>query len=129
MHVRSAISPASIGVIGHTINATAATIIVSMANLSSASFVMTAVTATTNATTGRVPLSTKTRVSNPVASTASMPSTHIKSTVPTRAIKQNHAQTTTSAGTKIAMITTIATRVVTMSCAGAHILPCPGTVT
>jgi hypothetical protein len=108
MHIRSAFSPTR--VTGHMIDATGATIIVSMADASCASSVATAVAATTNATAGRVPLSAKKRTSSPVASTASTPSIRTKSAMPTRAIKQNCVQTTTrSAGTKVAITTTIAT--------------------
>ncbi len=107
------------------INPTAAIIVVSMANASSTSSATKAVVATTIMTTGRVPPSAKTRTSSPVASTASTPSTHTKSAVPARVIKQNCAQTTTSAGTKVSIIMTIATGVATMSRVGALILPCP----
>jgi hypothetical protein len=69
----------------------------------------------------------KTRTSSPVTSTASMPSTHTKSAMPTHTIKQNCPQTTTSAGTKVAITTTIATQVAMMSRARALILPCPAT--
>jgi hypothetical protein len=124
-----AFSPTSIGATGHTINATVATIIVSMANTSSASSAMTAVAAMANAMTGRVPPSAKTRTSSPVASMASTPSTCTKSAVPTHGMKWNCTQTTTSAGTKVAIITTTATQVATMSCTGALILPCPATAT
>jgi hypothetical protein len=120
---KKAFSLISAGATGCRIDTTAATIVVSMADASSTSSVMMAVAETTNAMTGKVPLSAKTRTSSPVASTVSMPSTRKKSAMPTRAIKQNCPQTTTSAGTKVAILTTIATRVATMSCAGALILP------
>ncbi len=123
--VSSAFSPTSIGATGHTINAMVVTIVVGMANMSSASSATTAVAATTNVTTGRVPPNAKTRTSSPVASTASMPSTHTKSAMPTHTIKQNCAQTTTSAGTKVAITRTITTQVAMMSRARALILPCP----
>jgi hypothetical protein len=130
MRIRNAFSPTSVGATGHTNNAMAATIVVSMTNASSASSATMAVAATTNTTTGRVPLSTKTRTSSLVASTASTPSTCTKSAVPTCATKRvrNCAQTTTSTGTKVVITTTIATRVATMSCTGARILPCPAMV-
>jgi hypothetical protein len=51
--------------------------------------------------------------------------TRTKSAVPTHAIKQNCAQTTTSAGTKVAITMSIATQVARMSCARLLILPCP----
>jgi hypothetical protein len=76
---------------GCTINTMAATIFVSMADRSSASSATTAVAVTTNATTGRVPLSTKTRTSSPVASTASMPSTRTKSAMLMRNQEKLHA--------------------------------------
>ncbi len=126
MHVRYALFSISIGATGRTINATAATIIVSMANTSSASSTMTVVAATKNVMTGRVPPSAKTRTSSPIASTESTPSTHTKSAVPTHATKRikNCAQTTTSTGKKVTT-TIFATQVVTMSCMGARIPPCP----
>jgi hypothetical protein len=119
----------SIGAIGLTIETTAANIVVSMAAASSPSSPMMAVAATTNATTGRVPPSAKTRTSSPVASTVSMPRTRMKSAVPIRATKhiRNCAQTTTSAGMKVTTMI-IATQVVAMSCAGTRILPCPALV-
>jgi hypothetical protein len=83
MHIRSPFSPTSVGVIGCTIDTMVATIVVSMDNASSASSTMMAVAATANAMTGRVPPSAKTRISSPAASTASTPSTHTKSAMPT----------------------------------------------
>ena len=128
MHVRSTFSPTSIGAPGHMINVTAATIIISIANASSATSATMAVAARTNVTTERVPPSAKKRTSSPVASTASMPSTRTMSAVPPRTIKQNHAQTTTtSTGTKVAITKTIATKAAMISHAGAHILPCLAT--
>jgi hypothetical protein len=129
MRIRNAFSLTSVGATGQTIDATAATIVLSMADACSASSATTAVATMTNTTTGRVPSSAKTMTPSPVASTAGTPSTHTKSAVPTRSIKRNCVQTTTSTGTKVAITTTIATRVATMSHAGARILPCPATAT
>jgi hypothetical protein len=128
MRVRSAFSLTSVGVTGRTINATAATIVVSMTNASSASSATTAVAARTNAMTEKVLPNAKTRITRPVASMASTQSTHTKSAMATRSIKQNCAQATTSAGMKVAIIMTIATQVAMVSCAGARIIPCPATV-
>ncbi len=78
--------------------------------------------------TRRVPTSTRTRTSSPVASMESTPTTCMKSAMPICATKRitNCTQTTTSTSTdRTATTTIIATPVATMSCAGASILPCP----
>jgi hypothetical protein len=126
MCIRNAFSPTSIGATGHTNNATVATIVVSMANASSASLLQWQSRQQKMQQQEESPPSMKTRTSSPVASMVSMPRTCTKSAVPTCAIKRirNCAQTTMS--TSMTVITmTIVTRVAMMSHAGACILPCP----
>ncbi len=89
MHASCTISPASIGAMGHMVDAMTATIIIIiMAGVSSTSFTTTAVTTTTSETTRRLPPSARTRTLSPDAYMASTPITRMTSSVPTRATKR-----------------------------------------
>jgi hypothetical protein len=110
----------------------ATNVIVIMANASSTSFAMTAVAVATSTTTRRVPPSTRTRPSSPVAYMARKPITCATSAVLTHATKGTpyHVQTTTTTSAGIIAITkTITAPVAMTSCAGVTILSCPATET
>ncbi len=128
-YVNCAISPISVGATGCMLDAmTTIIVVVIMVNKSSTNSATTVVAMMTNTTTRRVPQSARARTSSPAVFTASMPTTHTRSTMPICATKHitNHAQTTAtkSAGTT-ATTMTIATPVATTTWAGACILPCP----
>jgi hypothetical protein len=92
--------PNSTGVKGHTLNATAATIVtIIMASASSTSSVTMAVTVTTSATRRRVSPSMRTRASSPDAYMVSTPITYTTSAMlicaTKRANNNNNLQTAT----------------------------------